>query len=63
MLTPHWIAMKYESLSRYWKVPFRDVYCDGFRLWVAAVIRCHVVYRLDPPMLPDISGLREISYP
>ena len=38
----------------YYKVPFRQVYCETLRQWLASVILCHVVYRLDPPKLPEI---------
>ena len=41
-------------MKGYYKVPFRQVYCETIRLWLAAVIRCFVVYKLDPPILPDI---------
>lgn len=35
-------------MKGYYKVPGREVYCDTIRKWVASVILCHVVYRLDP---------------
>lgn len=38
------------------KVPFRAVYCTTFRGWLASLILCHVVYRLDPPYLPSIQS-------
>lgn len=41
-------------MKGYYKVPFREVYCDTLRMWLAEVILCHVVYRLAPPILPDI---------
>lgn len=37
------------SLKNYWKVPFREVYCDTFRMWIAECILCHIYYRLAPP--------------
>lgn len=42
------------KLSDYWKVPFRDVYCETLRSCIAQTIYCHVVLRLDPPNLPNI---------
>jgi hypothetical protein len=48
--------MKSEKLSDMWKVPFRQVYCETFRQWLATTILCHVVYRLDPPALPNLPG-------
>lgn len=44
-----------KPLSRYWKVPFRMVYCETFRQWVASCILCHIVYRLAPP--PRVDGM------
>lgn len=41
-------------MKGYYKVPFRHVYCETLRLWLASVIECHVVYRLRPPNLPEI---------
>ena len=41
-------------MKGYYKVPNRQVYCDSIRLWIAAVIRIFVVYKLDPPQVPDI---------
>lgn len=38
------------------KVPFRAVYCSTFRGWLASLILCHVVYRLDPPNLPSLES-------
>jgi hypothetical protein len=32
---------------RHWKVPYREVYCTTFRVWIAEVIYEHVVKRLD----------------
>lgn len=40
-------------VSSYWKVPFRNSYCSTWRQWLAAVILCHVVYRLSPPPAPE----------
>lgn len=42
------------NLKDYWKVPFRQVYCSTFKLWVAETIYCHLVLRLNPPNLPKI---------
>jgi len=42
------------KMKGYYKVPFRDVYCDTLRSYSAEIILCHVVYRLDPPSLPDL---------
>ncbi len=44
------------KLSEMWKVPFRQVYCETFRSWVAQTIYCHIVIKLDPPYLPDIGA-------
>lgn len=41
-------------MKGYYKVPFREVYCESLRGWLACVIRSHIVYRLDPPILPTI---------
>jgi hypothetical protein len=38
------------------KVPCREVYCDTWRAWLAEVVLCFVVYKLMPPILPDISS-------
>ena len=31
-----------------WKVPFRDVYADGFSSWAKYTFWCHVVLKLYP---------------
>lgn len=41
-------------MKGYWKVPFRQVYCESFRGWIAETIYCHVCLRIDPPKLPEI---------
>lgn len=41
--------MKSTKLSDMYKVPFRNVYCDTFRMWIAETIYCHVVLRINPP--------------
>lgn len=33
-------------LKDYWKVPFREVYCDTFGAWVRETVWCHIVLRL-----------------
>ena len=40
-------------MKGYYKVPFRQVYCETIRQWLASLILCHVVYRLDPPKLTE----------
>ena len=42
--------MKSNNVKDYYKVPFREVYCETLRLWLASVIRSFVVYKLDPPI-------------
>lgn len=51
--------MKDKSLVKYWyKVPFRNVYCETFRDWLAQTIYCHIVIRIGTKSkLPDIGGL------
>ena len=34
-------------MKGYYKVPFRQVYCETLRVWAASVIYCHVVLRLN----------------
>lgn len=34
-----------------YKVPFRQVYTETIRQWIAETILCHVVYRISPPVL------------
>ena len=41
-------------MKGYWKVPFRQVYCETIRQWMAEIVLCFVVYKLDPPLLPAI---------
>jgi hypothetical protein len=41
-------------MKGYYRVPFRQVYCETLRTWAAAVILCHVVYRLAPPVIPAL---------
>jgi hypothetical protein len=41
-------------MKGFYKVPFRQVYCSTLRQWLASVLLCHVVYKLDPPVLPEI---------
>lgn len=33
-------------MKGYYKVPFRQVYCDTLREWLASVIECHVILKL-----------------
>lgn len=40
------------SIDDYYKVPFRQVYCETIWGWLASVWRCHVIYRLRPPVMP-----------
>ena len=47
-------------MKGYWKVPFRQVYCESLRIWLAEVIHCHVYYRLNHPKLPPL-GTEETS--
>jgi hypothetical protein len=46
-------------MDGYYKVPFRQVYCETLRHWLASVILCHVVYRLAPPKLPKMPHLNQ----
>ena len=41
-------------MKGYYKVPFRQVYCESFRMWVASCVEIFVVYKLRPPILKDI---------
>lgn len=41
-------------MKGYIKVPFRRVYCEGIRAWLAETIYCHIVLRIDPPKLASI---------
>jgi len=43
-------------MKGYYKVPGRQVYCQTLQLWFASVILSYVVYKLNPPALPDIAG-------
>lgn len=45
-------------MKGYYKVPFRQVYCEGFIDWVAETFHCHVKIKLFPVKLPDIGGTR-----
>jgi len=45
---------KVRRIKGYYKVPFRRVYCETIRQWLASIVLCFVVYKLDPPKLPDI---------
>lgn len=36
-------------MKGYYKVPFRQVYCETIRCWLAETIYCHVVLRINPP--------------
>lgn len=44
-------------MKGYYKVPFRQVYCETLRGWLAEVILCHIVYRIQPPP-PPLNGPR-----
>ncbi len=37
-----------------YKIPFRQVYCATLRQWVASMILIFVVYKLAPPILPEL---------
>ena len=41
-------------MKGYYKVPFRQVFCDSLRVWLAEVIHCDIVLRLNPPNLPPL---------
>lgn len=45
-------------MKGYYKVPGRDVYCETLRIWLAAVVRSYIVYKLDPPKLTEMEGAR-----
>lgn len=40
-----------EAIKGYYKVPFRQVYCETIGGWLASVWQCHVVYRILPRKL------------
>ena len=44
-----------KLLKAYWKVPFRQVYCETLRQCIGETIYCHIVLRINPPNLPIIS--------
>jgi len=46
---------KGDPMKGYYKVPFRQVYCETFRDWLSELIYCHVCLRLSPPKLPEIA--------
>jgi len=46
-------------MQNYYKVPFRDVYCETFKSWVAQIIKIFIVYKLDPPIIPRLDELTE----
>ena len=37
-----------DNLKDYYKVPFRQVYCETFLDWIVATLRCHVWLRIRP---------------
>lgn len=41
-------------MKGYWKIPGRDVYCQGLQIWCAEMILIYVVYKLAPPVLPRL---------
>jgi hypothetical protein len=41
-------------MKGFYKVPFRHVYCETIRQWLASIVLSFVVYKLAPPVLPDI---------
>jgi hypothetical protein len=41
-------------MKGFYKVPFRQVYCETIRQWLASVVLSFVVYKLNPPNLPSI---------
>ncbi len=43
-----------NQLSDYYKVPFRQVYCETLRTWVMSCFRCHVWLQLFGVNLPEI---------
>lgn len=43
-----------SGLKGYYKVPFRQVYCETIRGWIAETIYCHVVLKIDPPTFAKI---------
>lgn len=42
-------------MNGYIKVPFRPVYCESFRQWIAETIYCHVVLRIKRPKFGPFS--------
>lgn len=37
-----------DGFASYKKVPYREVYCDTWRSWLAQVVLIFVVYKIDP---------------
>jgi hypothetical protein len=43
-------------MKGYYKIPFRQVYCEGIRVWIAELILIFVVYKLNPPHIPPLGS-------
>ncbi len=43
-------------MKGYYKIPFRQVYCQGIRMWIASMVRIFIVYKLEPPTVPAFSA-------
>lgn len=41
-------------MKGYIKVPFRHVYCQGFKQWAISVWECHVLLRIKKHNFPKI---------
>ena len=37
-------------MKGFYKVPFRAVYCDSIRSWLASCVEIFIVYKLRPPV-------------
>ncbi|HTB86024.1 MAG TPA: hypothetical protein VK742_20430 [Candidatus Sulfotelmatobacter sp.] len=49
-------ASKSHYVRHWYKTPFREVYSQTFRLWLASVINCHIVRRLERPTIAASLG-------
>ena len=38
------------NMKGFYKVPFRAVYCDSIRSWLASCVEIFIVYKLRPPV-------------
>jgi len=52
-MPPEKTSFPFYSKNLGYKVPFRMVYCNTLRVWLAETIYCHIYLRLCPPNLPN----------